>query len=59
MTIHSLLGVTKGTKYPIEYITNRMKKSIEKLGEALWLVKDEISMEQLGVFVATHTILNP
>jgi len=36
-----------------------MKKSIEKLGEALWLVKDEISMEQLGVFVATHTILNP
>ena len=58
MTIHSLLGVTKGTKYPIEFITDRMKKAVKKLGEAMWLVKDEIGMEQLVVFVATNTIFN-
>ena len=44
MTTHSLLGLTKGTKYPIENITERMKEATKKLGEATWLVEDEIGM---------------
>ena len=56
MTTHSLLGLSKGTKFPIERITEKMKKGIQKIGDAMWLVMDEISMTEPKRFVATDKI---
>ncbi len=58
MTMHSLLGIHKGTKYKIENITNGMRKAFRKLGDAMWLVMDEIGMTDPEVFGATHTIMS-
>ncbi len=57
MTTHSLLGIHPGTKFPIEKITNRMRECIRKLGDAMWLVMDEIGMYGPHIFNATNEIL--
>ena len=58
MTTHSLIGISQFTKYPITQITDKMKQATKKLGKAMWMVMDEVSMYAPTIFVATHKIFS-
>jgi hypothetical protein len=57
MTSHSLFGLNASTPTFIERLTEHMKKIVNRLGKATFIVCDEVSMYQTKLVVQMNTIL--
>ena len=57
MTSHALLGVSQATPAIIDRLTDHMKKVVNRLGKATFLVCDEVSMYSTKLINQMNTIL--